>query len=181
MASAEPEHVRSLREAARLSPENLPLRQALADALLGAGLSAEAVNEYRSALALSPDHALLKLGLARAFHADGKTSHALVVLEDVVKSPEAPGRAFVFHARLLAGVGEVQQAVEQYRRGVAKDRSAADPEFATRFGIRLAPEPESERESAPSFVPDGDEDEVSEGRVRATWQGSDSDAPAVFP
>src|SRR5215204_1846629 len=176
MPSAEPEHIRGLREAARLSPENLPLRQALADALLGAGLAAEAVNEYRAALALCPEGAMLKVGLARAFHADGKSSHALVVLEDLVKSPEAPARAFVLHARLLAGVGEVEQAVEQYKRGVAKDRSAADPEFAKRFGIHLSPE--AEAEDAAPFSTNADEEEVLDGRVRASWQGDDTDAPA---
>ena len=173
----EPEHIQSLREAVRVSPGNLPLRQALADALLGAGFAPEAVKEYRAALTLDPNQAALKLGLARAFHADGKTSHALVVLEDLVKSPQAPGRAFVFYARLLAGVGEVQQAVEQYKRGVAKDRSAADPDFARRFGIQLAPEPETE--SPPAFSPpQSDEDEISDGRVRASWQGSDPDNAA---
>ncbi len=177
MPTAEPDHIRSLREAARLSPENVPLRQALADALLGAGLAAEAVNEYRSALALAPRNPILKVGLARAFHADGKSSHALVVLEDLVKSPDAPGRAFVLYARLLAGVGEVQQAVEQYKRGVARDRSAADPEFAKRFGIQLAPEREAD--SGTPFSPDADdEDEVLDGRVRATWQGGDTETPA---
>lgn len=176
MPSAEPEQIRALREAARLSPENLPLRQALADALLGAGFATEAVSEYRAALALSADDALLKLGLARAFHADGKTSHALVVLEDLAKSPDAPGRAFVLHARLLAGIGEVQQAVEQYKLGVAKDRSAADLEFAKRFGIQIAPA--TDAEGAAPFSTKPEEEEVSEGRVRASWQGAEAEAPA---
>jgi len=126
-AASEPEHIRQLREAVRLSPDNIPLRQALADALLAAGLSTEAVTAYRAALALAPNQPALKFGLARAFHADGKSSHALVVLEDLVKSPESPGRAFVLHAKILAGIGEIEQAVEQYKTGVAKDRSAADP------------------------------------------------------
>jgi len=174
--ASEPEHIQQLREAVRLSPQNLPLRQALADALLGAGLAAEAVAAFRAALALAANNPALKLGLARAFHADGKTSHALVVLEDLVKSPDAPGRAFVFYARLLAGVGEVQQAVEYYKRGVEKDRAAADPDFAKRFGIRLAPEPEPEADDFP--FSSADDDEVVEGRVRASWEGSDADAPA---
>lgn len=176
-AASEPDHIRQLREAARLSPDNVPLRQALADALLAAGLSAEAVTAFRAALALAPNQAVLKFGLARAFHADGKSSHALVVLEDLVKSPESPGRAFVLHAKILAGIGEIQQAVEQYKTGVAKDRSAADPDFANRLGIRIAPEPEPK--AAPTtFTPAADEEEVSDGRVRESWQGSDEEAPA---
>ncbi|GDY20248.1 hypothetical protein LBMAG56_15930 [Verrucomicrobiota bacterium] len=174
--AAEPEHIQSLRAAVRLSPENLPLRQALADALLAAALPALAVTEYRAALALAPAHPALKFGLARAFHADGKTSPALVVLEDLVKSPEAPARAFVFHARLLAGVGEVQLAVEQYKRGVAKDRTAADPDFARRFGIQLAPEAESAAARPFSSGESDDDGEVSDGRVRANWQPAEPEA-----
>jgi transitional endoplasmic reticulum ATPase len=130
----EPEHITQLREAVRLSPQNAPLRQALADALLAAGLNPEATIEYRAALAMNPRSPQLKLGLARAFHAEGKNNEALVVLEDLVKSAEAPGRAFVLHAKLLAGVGEVQQAVNQYKLGVSKDPNAADPDFAHRRG-----------------------------------------------
>ncbi len=174
--ASEPDHVRQLREAVRLSPENIPLRQALADALLAAGLTVEAVAEYRAALALGPENPALKFGLARAFHADGKSSHALVVLEDLVKSSSAPARAFVLHAKILAGIGEVEQAVEQYKRGVAKDASAADLDFAQRLGIRAMPEKES---AEPSFRPGGsNEEEVSDGRVRQSWQGSEEDAPA---
>jgi SpoVK/Ycf46/Vps4 family AAA+-type ATPase len=174
----EPEHIRQLRDALRLSPTNGPLRQALADALLAAGLSTEAAAEYRGALAAAPDSAALKLGLARAFFAEGKHSHALVIVEDLVRNPEAPARALVLHARLLAGVGEVPQAVEQYKRGVARDRSAADPEFAARLGIRIAPEPEAAPPDFPDAAEDDDDtDELSDGRIRASWEGAESEAP----
>jgi transitional endoplasmic reticulum ATPase len=189
--ASEPEHVRQLREALALSPDNGPLRQALADSLLAAGLAGEAVAEYRAALAVAPDNPGLKLGLARAFHAAGKSSHALVVVEDLVKLPDPPARALVLHARLLAAVGEVEQAVAQYRRGVAIDPAAADAEFAGRLGIR----PER-REPADSWTdaapgrgrePDGgydptddtsDElhDEVSDGRVRSAGGDEEDDA-----
>jgi transitional endoplasmic reticulum ATPase len=162
----EPEHITQLREAVRLSPQNAPLRQALADALLAAGLNPEATIEYRAALAMNPRSPQLKLGLARAFHAEGKNNEALVVLEDLVKSAEAPGRAFVLHAKLLAGVGEVQQAVNQYKLGVSKDPNAADPDFAQRMGIRLQPEPVEDAE------------DVVDGRMRASWQEPEAESPA---
>ena len=116
---SEPEHIKPLREAVKLSPENIPLRQALADALLSVGLASAAIIEYKAALAVSPEQPFLKLGLARSFQADGKHSHALVVLEDLVKSREAPARAFVIYAKLLAAAGEVASAVEHYRIGVS--------------------------------------------------------------
>ena len=163
-----------MRDAVRLSPENVPLRVALGEALLGHGLAAEAEAEFKSALAQSKDSPPLKFGLARAFHAGGKSSHALVVLEDLLKSPDAPARAFVLHARILAGIGEVEQAVRQYQRGVEKDRSAADMEFAQRLGIRALPEPEEDA----TFVPPNGEEEVVDGRVRQSWEGAD-DAPVL--
>lgn len=167
------EGIRSLREAVRLSPENAPLRQALADLLLGHGFGEEAVEEYKSALKLAPENPLLRLGLARAFQAAGKASHALVVLEDLVKLPDAPPRAHVIYARLLAGVGEVEQAVAEYKRGVARDASVVDHEFARKMGIRATPEPEPEPGPEPeSIFPEDvdEEDEIFEGRVRASWQ-----------
>jgi len=171
----EPDQIRQLREAARLTPNNRPLRQALADALLAAGLSAEAVTEYRGLVAAGSEDPALKFGLARAFHADGKSGEALVVLEDLVKSPAAPARAFVLQARILAGIGEIEQAVEQYKRGVAKDRSAADLEFAQRLGIRAVPEAEPD---AQVFRGGGNADEVVDGRVRESWEGNE-DAPVA--
>lgn len=179
MASNEPEHIRPLREAVKVSPSNAPLRQALAEALLAAGFAAEASNEFRTALAAAPENLALKFGLARAFFADGKNSHALVVLEDLVSHAECPARAFVLHSRLLAGIGEIEQAVQQYKRGVAKDRTAADPDFANRLGIHVAPEPEEEAPTGRFEPPSHEEnDEVSDGRVRSSWEGADQSVPA---
>src|SRR5262249_39615287 len=48
--------VGALREALKLSPDNLPLRQHLAETLLGLARFAEAEHEYRQALALAPDN-----------------------------------------------------------------------------------------------------------------------------
>jgi transitional endoplasmic reticulum ATPase len=154
--------VNALREALRLSPNNLPLRQHLAETLLGLGDGASAEKEFREVLAQAPNHNGVKLGLARAFHQQGKNSHALALLEDMVQAASAPARAFVLQARLLAGIGEVQQAVAAYRRGIEKDAGAADPELAGRLGIGA-----DERES-----------EVVDGRARAAWQ-DEPEAPSA--
>ncbi|MEI6343421.1 MAG: AAA family ATPase [Verrucomicrobiota bacterium] len=165
---SQPDHISQLREAVALSPGNIPLRQALADALVSSGRHAEAEAEYRAALALAPDQPGLKLGLARAFHQQGKRSHTLVVLEDLVTLASAPARAHVLYARLLASMGEVEQAVVQYRKGIAKDPEAADPEFAQKMGIRPEPEPEDkEGDEEDDGFPSGDLFDVEEGRVRS--------------
>ena len=79
-SSSGDETVSALREALRLSPDNVPLRQHLAETLMGLGRTEEAEKEYRHALGSSPDSDRLKLGLASAFHQQGKHSHALVIV-----------------------------------------------------------------------------------------------------
>jgi transitional endoplasmic reticulum ATPase len=110
--------LQALREALRASPNNLALRQHFAETLLGHGQAEEAEKEFREALGLAPNSLSLKLGLARAFYQQGKHSHALVIVEDLTKNPNAPARARLLHARLLAGIGEIEKAVSEYRRAV---------------------------------------------------------------
>jgi transitional endoplasmic reticulum ATPase len=156
------DELKTLREAVQYSPHNLPLRRHLAETLLKHGLPADAEQEYRDALALAPDDVELKLGLARAFFQQSKASHALVIVEDLSKRSDVPARAHVLHAKLLAGMGNVEQAVREYRRGVAEDPAAADAEFAARLGIGA-------QESQSDTV---------DGRVRASWDDEPSELAA---
>ena len=146
----------ALREALPLSPENIPLRQHLAESLLGSGQPEQAEAEFKAALALAPDNAGLKLGLARAFLAQQKASAALVIVEALTQRRDAPGLAHVLLAKLQFSRGEVPQAVAQYKLGVEKDPAAADLEFAGRLGIDSPVE----------------ESEVVDGRVRAGLGGA---------
>jgi SpoVK/Ycf46/Vps4 family AAA+-type ATPase len=139
----------ALREAVRLSPENIPLRQHLGDTLLGLGRPDDAEKEYRQALAQAPNNERLKIGLGNAFYQQGKTSQALVLVEDLLKSPNTPARAYLLHARLLFQAGDIERAVRQYKEAIDLDPALADPDLAVRLGI------DAEERS-----------EVSEGRLR---------------
>jgi SpoVK/Ycf46/Vps4 family AAA+-type ATPase len=157
--------IRALREALRLSPNNLPLHQHLAESLLGFGQPEEAEKEFRAALARWPDDVNLKIGLAGAFYQQGKDSHALVLVEELNRGPTAPPRAALLHARLLLRAGDLRNAIAQYRKAVGDDPTLADPDLAARLDTPANPD-------------DGPGDEVVEGRVRATWQEA-GDAPDV--
>ncbi len=100
MASGD-QAIQALREALRISPDNLPLRQHLAECLLGMGRPDEAELVFREALAIAPENSRLKTGLAQAFYQQGKNTHCLVLVEDVLKQPDAPAIAAMLHARLL--------------------------------------------------------------------------------
>jgi transitional endoplasmic reticulum ATPase len=161
-SSGFPPEIVSLREAVALSPENVPLRLHLADTYMRHGFGDAAEGEYRAALKVEPENLMLKFGLARTFNQQKKQSHALVVLEDLVKQEKAPAQAHVLYARLLAATGDVEQAVRQYQEGVAKSPAAADEDFATRLGIDAVEE----------------ESEVVDGRVRTSWEEDDETPPA---
>ncbi|HEV2968722.1 MAG TPA: AAA family ATPase [Pirellulales bacterium] len=158
--------VDALREALAVSPDNLPLRQHLASTLVGLGRYDEAETEYRRALAAAPDHQACKLGLANTYFQQGKNSHALVIVEDVIKSVDAPGEAFILYARLLAGAGDERRAASMYRRALELDPKLSDRELAERLGVDDAP--------AASYQDDVDE----QGRQRASWAPPES-APDV--
>src|SRR5262245_4364469 len=162
--------LRALRDAVRISPDNIPLRLHLADTLAGLARYADAEQEYRQALAMDADNLDLKLGLASVFLQPDKNSAALVVVEDVVKQKNAPGRAHVLYAKLLLRAGDIERAVRQYREGTNADPEAADLELASQLGIR-------------ANADDDDEFEVVDGRQRAAWEepsGSEA-APVERP
>jgi AAA+ superfamily predicted ATPase len=169
--------IEALREALRLSPDNVPLRRHLAETLLGLGRLDDAESEFREAMARAGDDLELKVGLANVFSQQGKNTHALVILEDVIKQPGAPARAFVILAKLLVRAGDVQEAVRHYRHGVDADPSVADAEFAERLGIRVTPDADA------STVDDFDDEDTApdivEGRVRASWQEDSGAGPDV--
>ncbi|WP_435016518.1 AAA family ATPase [Tundrisphaera sp. TA3] len=168
--------IETLREALRLSPENIPLRRHLAESLLGQGRADLAEVEFREALALAPDDASLKVGLAGAFIQQGKHNLAVVLLEDVIRRFDAPPRAFVLYARMLFRAGDVEEAVAQYRRGVEADPTVADREFAERLGIRIEePEDEDDEDDEDEDDEDLTTDEIVEGRIRSSWD----DGPSV--
>ena len=113
-------------------------------------------------MTLAPDHVELKLGLARAFLQQAKNTQALVLVEAMLKKPDAPAAAYVLHAKLLLRAGEVERALRQYREGIDLDPDAGDLELAGELGIGAA----------------NSDDEVVDGRVRSALEGSGDYAAA---
>jgi AAA+ superfamily predicted ATPase len=181
--------IEALRAALVHSPDNLPLRQHLAETLLGLGRPEEAEKEYRAALAMTPRSVALQAGLAQAFYQQGKAAHALVLVEEALKHPGPPPRLLLLHARLLQRLGEADRAAEQYRAAVAADPSLADADLAERLGTVISGAPPRADDPEPEPEPGDDEppvwrdsyatDEGAEivgGRARAAW-----DAPGDGP
>jgi transitional endoplasmic reticulum ATPase len=147
--------IQALRQALSVSPENVPLRQHLADTLLGQGEPEAAEREYVQALNLDSKNVQLKVGLARAFYQQGKDSQALVLVEDVLKQGETSAATLTLHSRLLLRSGAVDKSVEQFRRALAQDSTLQDSDLVEQLGINAT------HDAA-----------VVEGRVRAERSGS---------
>ncbi|MCA8943318.1 MAG: AAA family ATPase, partial [Planctomycetes bacterium] len=107
----------------------------MSDVLLQVGRAGEALEVLREALQLAPNDSDIKLSLARTYRLNGKTSAAMVILEEMIRLDEASAAARVERARGLFAEGAVEDAVREYRRALDEDPDAADQEFGERLGI----------------------------------------------
>ncbi len=122
----------------------------------------EAERECRAALARAAADREIKFDLAEIYCQQGKTSQSLVILEDLVRAPDAAGNAHVLYARLLFATGDTPRAVAQYKLGLERDADAGDSELAARLGIS-------------THADTDDSGEVFEGRVRSSYQAAPSE------
>lgn len=165
---AENDAVIALREALKVSPNNLPLREHLAQTMLGLGRAVDAEQEFRRSLGLSPESVKLKAGLARAFAAQGKNSEAIVVLETLVQADDCPAAAHLLFARLMLSAGDARAAERHYTQAIEADPTLADADLARELGLGNSPAAETasdpfarepafgEIESEESFALDSD-------------------------
>lgn len=157
------EAIEALRKSLEFSPDNVPLRQHLAESLLKLGRTDDAETEYRAAIALDSANKDLQIGLAETYFAAGKDSHSLAIVESIVHAANPPAAAHLLHARLLFRQGDISFAVTEYKSAIDLDDSLKDADLQNRLGI------------------DADEatSEVVDGRMRAGWSGEEDGAPDV--
>jgi len=132
------EVIQSLRQALQDSPDNLPLRQHLADLLLHHGDPQEAAEQFRLVLKAQPQSQHVQMGLAEAYLKAEKLSAAAVVLEEILKQSDAPPRAQLLLARLQAQQGQIAEARTDYEAAVARDPALADPELEAQLFVQVS-------------------------------------------
>ncbi|MDY7095375.1 MAG: AAA family ATPase [Acidobacteriota bacterium] len=132
------EVLEALRHAVELSPDSGPLRRHYAEMLLNRGYARQAEEEFRKAIDLDHLDAPSKLGLARALHSQNQNSTALLLVKQVIRDSDRPAKAYILYARLLLALGSVERAAREYRRAIAKDPEAVDPDLASELGLATA-------------------------------------------
>ena len=73
------------------------------------------------------------MALAEAYTRQGMADVALIVLEDLMRSPNPPARALLAAARLYLDDDQPQAASRAYHQAVDLDPSLADAELAARL------------------------------------------------
>ncbi len=137
--------INQLREAARNSPDNLPLRKFLANALMKSERYEEAEAEFKGALRLAPDDPDLKTGLADAFQAQKKTGLGLVLIEELLKDTKAPPRAWLVYAKLLLQGRQAEEAKEAYDNAIGLDEKLRDAFLESEINLKLKEPSEPEK------------------------------------
>ncbi|MBV9120351.1 MAG: tetratricopeptide repeat protein, partial [Chloroflexi bacterium] len=105
-----------LRAAVNASPTSAEARACLADALVGLGQAAEAINQYRAAIGFRPDFPEAQVSLGNALSSRGDVATAMQIFRDVLsRHPDMP-QAENNLAGLLERTGAVTEAVAMLRR-----------------------------------------------------------------
>ncbi|HEY8899509.1 MAG TPA: tetratricopeptide repeat protein [Chthoniobacterales bacterium] len=108
----------SLREAVRVSPDNVPLLVLFAETCLAELSVDEAVEAFQKVLAKEPQHAEARVGLARALHQAGRTSEAILRLEAFVEEQPGHAAAWLQLSRFLMAEGQRDAAVSCYEKSL---------------------------------------------------------------
>jgi transitional endoplasmic reticulum ATPase len=117
----------ALRQAVKLSPDNLPLLLLFGETCLQEFHADEAVAAFQQILAREPEHRQALIGLARALHQTGKTSEAIVRLESVVQNHPDDAAAWLHLSRFLMAEGQRDHARECYEKSLKLPGGQQDP------------------------------------------------------
>ncbi|MDC1141800.1 AAA family ATPase [Planctomycetota bacterium] len=146
--------IAALYEALALTPENLPLRQYLAQSLMQLARYEDAVEVFKVGLKLSIAEISLEQGLASAFSQLGRNSEALAILETLGTRPNCPPQVHFDYAKLLLGENDIRAARTAYQRAITAAPELADAELGQRLGAAPSvwndTESEAEDESQPA-------------------------------
>lgn len=146
------EKLNQLKSAVQLSPDNLLLRAIYADALLSAGKSAEAEEEFRHLLKKEPENAELHYKLANLYYRQNKISKAVVLLEPFINRDNVPDNMLLLHINLLIKENDTRQAAKFYARLKQRNPELKDQYLENLLGA--------------GFEDAGDEDDDEKDKVR---------------
>ncbi|MES2733290.1 MAG: tetratricopeptide repeat protein, partial [Bacteroidota bacterium] len=120
--------INNLRDALKFSPNNIPLKQHLAEILLKANRLDEAEIEYLELIKISPDKKS-KIGLAKTFFLKGEYSTCNVILEEVIENGFQDFDVLILYTQALLKEKSIDKAVEVYKKALLFNPNYQDEEL----------------------------------------------------
>jgi transitional endoplasmic reticulum ATPase len=108
--------IESLKEALSLSPDNIPLRLMLANALVHASDYLEAEEHFKLIITKDPAHIAARFGLASTYFHQQKYTAAIVVLEELIEPSTTNTDMLLMLSKALLRNNEAAKATEYYKR-----------------------------------------------------------------
>lgn len=148
----------ALRQAVKVSPDNLPLLLLFAETCLEEFHADEAVTAFQQILALDSGHKQARIGLARALYQTGKTSEAIVRLEGLVQSHPDDAAAWLQLSTFLMAEGQRDYARDCYEKSLKLPGAQHDPGLEKElYGQQPQPAPASDERPRGRVTTDGRE------------------------
>ena len=119
----------NLREALKFSPNNVPLRLTLADALFVNKSFLEAEVEYKLVLENVADNVPAKAGLAKVFFEQQKYSAVIIIVEELIEDKPNDVNLLMLISKSLLRNGEKAKAIDYYQRAMVLNPSLTDAEL----------------------------------------------------
>ncbi|MDO1451908.1 AAA family ATPase [Rhodocytophaga aerolata] len=142
--------IKNLREALLFSPDNIPLKQHLAEMLLKANRFDEAETEYAQLVKLAPTKKS-KTGLAQTFFLKGEYSKCNVILEEIIENGQADFNVLLLHTRALLKEKAVAKAIEVYKKALLFNPIFQDEELDRELRLSGLEEDHSSQHEAASY------------------------------
>jgi SpoVK/Ycf46/Vps4 family AAA+-type ATPase len=155
--------IQALRQAIALAPDNIELVFHLAQTLNSLLRFEESIQVYKEALERFPGQRGLQLGLAESYWRQGKSSHALAILETLLTDSHPTAETYLLHCRVLQAEGNVVGATASYREAIDLSPELADKELESLLGFqRFGTDEDESQEPARLTWEDQEESDVAD-------------------
>ena len=123
----------SLREALKVSPDNLPLLEMFARACMVDSAYNEARGTFDQILQLDPANDAAKLGIATILYEEQNYSEAIVRTEALLHADAKNGKAWLLLSRIQFIESSIPEAKQSYQKAIQNDSQLVDSEFESRL------------------------------------------------
>lgn len=127
-------NIASLLEALKFSPDNVPLKKHIAELLLQAGRTEEAVRFFKEIIAQTGDVDCM-ISLGRAYYEREEFRDAAIVLEQAL-SKKQTAELYLLLSKVHFVLEHYQQAGDYYQNALSLDSSLEDKEYQEKLRVK---------------------------------------------